>query len=264
MRRAPRDDLGRARARARRASCAATAGATAATRSTSGMAVLFVGVAASSAFQHARDVRLTPGQTATVGGYQSLTSSPRRASSTATAGVERIALGARARRAQGRQHGRAPAHRARLLPVRGAVRLGRARARALRGRGDQRGRDEGRPAARRLDRRSSRTPSTSTRSSTASRSGRPTSRSPSRSGRSSGLIGGLRARRLPGPVPPARLAAGGLDLARRADRLRRRADRAVAGTRRGPRPGAGRLRRARGAGPGPRVARSPRWTSWPR
>jgi cytochrome c-type biogenesis protein CcmF len=35
-----------------------------------GMAVLFVGVAASSAFQHARDVRLGVGQTATVGGYQ--------------------------------------------------------------------------------------------------------------------------------------------------------------------------------------------------
>jgi cytochrome c-type biogenesis protein CcmF len=34
------------------------------------MAVLFVGVAASSAFQHARDVRLSPGQSATVGGYR--------------------------------------------------------------------------------------------------------------------------------------------------------------------------------------------------
>jgi cytochrome c-type biogenesis protein CcmF len=34
-----------------------------------GMAVLFVGVAASSAFQHARDVRLAPGQSASVGGY---------------------------------------------------------------------------------------------------------------------------------------------------------------------------------------------------
>ncbi|HVS28144.1 MAG TPA: heme lyase CcmF/NrfE family subunit [Solirubrobacteraceae bacterium] len=34
-----------------------------------GMALLFVGVAASSAFQHARDVRLTPGQSARVGGY---------------------------------------------------------------------------------------------------------------------------------------------------------------------------------------------------
>jgi len=35
-----------------------------------GMAVLFVGVAASSAFQDARDIRLSPGQTVTVGGYR--------------------------------------------------------------------------------------------------------------------------------------------------------------------------------------------------
>jgi cytochrome c-type biogenesis protein CcmF len=34
-----------------------------------GMAVLFVGVAASSAFQRSRDVRLAPGQTTSVGGY---------------------------------------------------------------------------------------------------------------------------------------------------------------------------------------------------
>ncbi|HEX2017050.1 MAG TPA: cytochrome c-type biogenesis CcmF C-terminal domain-containing protein, partial [Solirubrobacteraceae bacterium] len=35
-----------------------------------GMAVLFVGVAASSAFQNARDVRLAPGQSASVGDYR--------------------------------------------------------------------------------------------------------------------------------------------------------------------------------------------------
>jgi cytochrome c-type biogenesis protein CcmF len=34
-----------------------------------GMAVLFVGVAASSAFAHQRDVRLSPGQTSKIGGY---------------------------------------------------------------------------------------------------------------------------------------------------------------------------------------------------
>src|SRR5215213_5533579 len=34
-----------------------------------GVAALFVGVAASSTFQHVRDVRLSPGQTARVGGY---------------------------------------------------------------------------------------------------------------------------------------------------------------------------------------------------
>ncbi len=37
-----------------------------------GMAVLFVGVAASSAFQDARDVRLSPGQSVSVGGYRYL------------------------------------------------------------------------------------------------------------------------------------------------------------------------------------------------
>jgi cytochrome c-type biogenesis protein CcmF len=35
-----------------------------------GIALLFVGVAGSSAFQHARDVRLKPGQSATVNGYR--------------------------------------------------------------------------------------------------------------------------------------------------------------------------------------------------
>src|SRR5581483_11330862 len=34
-----------------------------------GVAVLLVGVAASSAFQHIRDVQLSPGQTARIGGY---------------------------------------------------------------------------------------------------------------------------------------------------------------------------------------------------
>jgi cytochrome c-type biogenesis protein CcmF len=35
-----------------------------------GVAVLFVGVAGSTAFQHVRDVRMRPGETATVGGYR--------------------------------------------------------------------------------------------------------------------------------------------------------------------------------------------------
>jgi len=35
-----------------------------------GVAVLFVGVAASSTFQHVRDIRLSPGQTVSVGGYE--------------------------------------------------------------------------------------------------------------------------------------------------------------------------------------------------
>ena len=109
-----------------------------------GMAVLFVGVAASSAFQHARDVRLTPGQTATVGGYQvNYVRSTARVDER-DGGVERVALGADLRvRKDGSKVAR-PAHRARLLPVGGAVRLRRARARAVRGRGHLGGRDEGR------------------------------------------------------------------------------------------------------------------------
>ena len=59
-----------------------------------GMAVLFVGVAASSAFQHARDVRLAPGQTASVGGYQVKYVKPTARVVDRDGGVERIALGA--------------------------------------------------------------------------------------------------------------------------------------------------------------------------
>ena len=51
-------------------SCAATAAATAATSCTWGSIVLLVGVAASSTFQDARDVRLAPGERAQVGGYE--------------------------------------------------------------------------------------------------------------------------------------------------------------------------------------------------
>jgi cytochrome c-type biogenesis protein CcmF len=59
-----------------------------------GMAVLFVGVAASSAFQHARDVRLTPGGSATVGGYQITYVKPTARVVQRDGGIERIALGA--------------------------------------------------------------------------------------------------------------------------------------------------------------------------
>jgi cytochrome c-type biogenesis protein CcmF len=59
-----------------------------------GMAVLFVGVAASSAFQHARDVRLTPGKTASVGGYAVTYVRPTARVVDRGGRVERIALGA--------------------------------------------------------------------------------------------------------------------------------------------------------------------------
>jgi cytochrome c-type biogenesis protein CcmF len=59
-----------------------------------GMAVLFVGVAASSAFQHARDVQLRPGQTATVDGYEIRYVRPTSSITQRAGDVERINLGA--------------------------------------------------------------------------------------------------------------------------------------------------------------------------
>jgi cytochrome c-type biogenesis protein CcmF len=59
-----------------------------------GMAVLFAGVAASSAFQHARDVRLEPKQTASVGGYDVRYVRPTARVDERGREVERIALGA--------------------------------------------------------------------------------------------------------------------------------------------------------------------------
>ena len=59
-----------------------------------GMALLFVGVAASSAFQHARDVRLRPGQTAHVGGYDVRYDRPTGAIDTRDGRIEKIVLGA--------------------------------------------------------------------------------------------------------------------------------------------------------------------------
>jgi cytochrome c-type biogenesis protein CcmF len=53
------------------------------------MALLFVGVAASSTFQHARDVRLSPGQTTRVGGYDVRYRGP-----TSSLSPDRISLGA--------------------------------------------------------------------------------------------------------------------------------------------------------------------------
>ncbi len=63
-----------------------------------GITVLFVGVAASSAFQDARDVRLAPGQTAKVGGYEITYDKPTSQLAAASNGrLERIDLGARLR-----------------------------------------------------------------------------------------------------------------------------------------------------------------------
>jgi cytochrome c-type biogenesis protein CcmF len=73
-----------------------------------GMAVLFVGVAASSSFQDARDVRLRPGQTTHVGGYD-----VRYVSQTRALAGEKITLGAVL---EVSRHGR---HVATLAPSRG-------------------------------------------------------------------------------------------------------------------------------------------------
>jgi cytochrome c biogenesis factor len=63
-----------------------------------GVAVLFVGVAASSSFHSVRDVRLTPGQTATVGSYRVTYLRPTARLVAASNGrLERISLGARLR-----------------------------------------------------------------------------------------------------------------------------------------------------------------------
>jgi cytochrome c-type biogenesis protein CcmF len=59
-----------------------------------GMAVLFIGIAASSAFQHARDVRLVPGQTARIAGYDVHYEKATGRIATRAGRLERIDLGA--------------------------------------------------------------------------------------------------------------------------------------------------------------------------
>jgi cytochrome c-type biogenesis protein CcmF len=59
-----------------------------------GMTILFVGVAASSAFQHQRDVRLAPGQTANVDGYAMKYVKPTAGFDARANRPERIRLGA--------------------------------------------------------------------------------------------------------------------------------------------------------------------------
>jgi cytochrome c-type biogenesis protein CcmF len=59
-----------------------------------GMAVMFVGVAASSAFEHARDARLSPGQSVEVGGYELTYEKATARIDTEAGRVERIVFGA--------------------------------------------------------------------------------------------------------------------------------------------------------------------------
>ncbi|MGZ4268160.1 MAG: heme lyase CcmF/NrfE family subunit [Solirubrobacteraceae bacterium] len=69
-----------------------------------GMAVLFVGVAASTAFQHAHDTRLRPGQSATVGGYVVKYVKPTTRQDWKGGRLERIALGADLSVSKGGRH----------------------------------------------------------------------------------------------------------------------------------------------------------------
>ncbi|WP_372790958.1 heme lyase CcmF/NrfE family subunit [Paraconexibacter sp.] len=59
-----------------------------------GMALMFVGIAASSAFEHARDARLTPGQSVEVGGYTVRYVKPTARIDSEAGRVERIVFGA--------------------------------------------------------------------------------------------------------------------------------------------------------------------------
>ena len=113
-----------------------------------GMAVLFVGIAASSSFADERDIEMTPGQTTRVGGYDMEYVRPTAELVAASNGrLERIDFGAVMRVTRDGEVDHAD-HRALVLPVGGAdARPGVA---VLRGRGDERGRAAGRPAARRV------------------------------------------------------------------------------------------------------------------
>jgi cytochrome c-type biogenesis protein CcmF len=62
-----------------------------------GIAVMFVGVAASTAFQHTQDVRLRPGQSATVGGYTFTYAKATARISQRAGELERIELGSKIR-----------------------------------------------------------------------------------------------------------------------------------------------------------------------
>ena len=111
--------------------------------------MLLVGVAASSTFQNADDVRLAPGERAQVGGYDIQYVRPTASIDfTSNGSLEKINLGADLRvRRDGKVSKRA--HGAQLLPLQ----LGRPRRRVavLRGRGDERGRAAGRPGPRPVD-----------------------------------------------------------------------------------------------------------------
>ena len=225
-----------------------------------GMALLFVGVAASSAFQHARDVRCSPGQTRARrrlrrhlrAADRASCRAPRRA---ARADRRSARCCASARRQAVATLRPSQSYFPSLDPSLGPV------VALLRGRGDERGR-RSRPAcardlwtaigARHRD------------AAPAHRGGRPGLRARRRRaararGSAAQLLGAgaarprraLRDRPAARDVPAARLAAGDLDLDRRADRLRSAALIAL-----WPPPGGAATRRVRAPLRGPRGARA--------
>ena len=150
-----------------------------------GMAVLFIGVAASTAFNDARDIRLSPGQTSQVGDYAFTYVKP---TSHISVDERRAAGEDLVRRRSCRCAATASSSR-RCVPsaatTRRATRLGSDRA-LLRRRGDERDRPEGRPARRRLGRDDARQGrARAGRSSRATRSSRPRAASSRRRSRRS-------------------------------------------------------------------------------
>ena len=225
-----------------------------------GVTVLLVGVAASSSFQDVTEVRLAPGESARVGGYDiqyARATGDLDVTSKRLAGEDQPRRGpARAARRRNKR-----LHTERSFFPSNDPQHGRG-VTLLRGRGDERGGPafERRRTTcgrwwRRTPRRCGRRSGAATRCSS-----RP------RSLPAAGARGGARRdtapprRALPagppaGAVPRARLAARGLGLGGRADRVRRRADHALA-VRGGGAPGGDRrLRGAARAGPAPSLIR---------
>ena len=201
-----------------------------------GVAVLFVGVAASSSFQDEREVQLSPGDSTRVGAYEVTYVKPTAKLQAATNGrLERIDLGARLKVTQRRQARGDDEHRQVLLPVdRADVRADLA---LLRGRGDERGRPQGRLAPRHLDGDRARH-RLAAPAHPGGRQGLQRREADARAARRVPRPGArrahplLRERPAAGDVPDARLADGHVDLGRRPDRVPRRPDRPVAAARR--------------------------------
>ncbi len=213
-----------------------------------GIAVLFVGVAASSSFQHATELQLRPGQSTRVGAY---TMRYERPTASVTPKYDRahtgstLALGRRSRRDQERPPCRHAQPESGLLRLPG-TRTGDGRQPDRRP-GREPRRDQRRRHARRLERDLARNRSPRAEADRRSREPHPRRRR----GAGRAPVPGKAVPQEPaaGAVPLHRLAAGDVDLDRRADRLHRRRDRRLACAEHSP-------RARRRAGPGAQAAGS--------